>query len=273
METEMPSWRQVWIIARQTVREARRQRLFAALLLVALALLAGAAALRNLNFGRSEAAFLADGGFAVMTLAGSALAIALTTQLIFGEIESRTVLTLLAKPVARADFVVGKFLGIVAVLAAFCALITGLLLLVIGSRSGAPLTAADVIRSPVPTEAILLGGYLQWLKLTILAALVLLVASYARTQLFVIMAGTILLCGGHLQSVAHDAYARSGLWLVRLLGGAVTSVLPDFNLFAPVFSLGGPADLGGMIPLTLYAAAYIALGCGLATYCFQRREF
>ncbi|MFM1748958.1 MAG: hypothetical protein RLZZ188_2624, partial [Verrucomicrobiota bacterium] len=80
------------LIARNTLREAARQRLFQFLLLLALALVLGARWLRDFNFGAPELKFLADCGFGAMAFLGSALTIAATAQLFFSEIENRTAL-------------------------------------------------------------------------------------------------------------------------------------------------------------------------------------
>ena len=46
---------------------------------------------------------------------------------LFSELENRTALTLLAKPVWRAEFVLRKFLGSSSSLGIFCALLAALL--------------------------------------------------------------------------------------------------------------------------------------------------
>ena len=85
------------LIARNTLLEASRQKLFSFLLLLALGLVGGAQSLREFNFGASELKFLADLGYGAMAFFGAALTIAATAQLFFSEIENRTALTLLAK--------------------------------------------------------------------------------------------------------------------------------------------------------------------------------
>ena len=87
------------LVAQNTLREAVRQRLLHLFVGLALALVLGARGLRDFNFGAPELKFIADCGFGAMTLFGSALTIAATAQLFFSEIENRTALTLLAKPV------------------------------------------------------------------------------------------------------------------------------------------------------------------------------
>ena len=107
------------LIAQNTLREAARQKLFHFLLFLAFALVLGARWLRDFNFGAPELKFLADCGFGAMAFFGAALTVTATAQLFFSEIENRTALTLLAKPVWRAEFVLGKLLGLAALVGGF----------------------------------------------------------------------------------------------------------------------------------------------------------
>ena len=112
------SWGRVRLIAAVTLREALRQKLVAVLALIAVGLVAGVRALRDFNFGASELKFIADFGDGAIAGFGAVLTVTLTAQLFFSEIENRTALTLLAKPVWRTEFLMGKFLGVVVVAAA-----------------------------------------------------------------------------------------------------------------------------------------------------------
>ena len=266
----------VWLIAQNTVREAARQKLFHFLLLLALALVAGARWLRDFNFGVSELKFLADCGFGAMTFFGAALTIAAMAQLFFSEIENRTVLTLLAKPVWRAEFVLGKFFGVAALLAVFCALLTGLLVAVLRAREG-QLAAAfpeTMAVGGVSYRTVALAGLLQWAKLCVLGAFTLLIASFAQTQLFTAVAGFFVLLIGHVQYLAQDAYARSASAAGRVIGGALVSVFPNFQLFAIAESIAA-ADAptaADMMRVLGYGFGYAALACALAVFSFRHRE-
>jgi ABC-2 type transport system permease protein len=271
------SLRRVLLIAHNTLLEASRQRLINLLLLLALGLVLGARWFRDFNFGAPELKFLADCGFGAMTFFGSALTIAATAQLFFSEVENRTVLTLLAKPVWRAEFILGKFLGIAAVVGVFCLLLTALLMAVLWWREGELMEQfrdAFAQGRTVSYRNVAIAGALQWLKLAVLAAFTLLVASFAQTQLFTVVTGFFILVIGHLQYLAQDAYARAGAGAARIIGGALASVFPNFQLFAIADSLvaaEGPtaAQLARVIA---YGAGYAAVACLLAIYSFRHRE-
>ena len=271
------SIRRTLLIAQNTLREAARQRLFNFLVLLALALVIGARWLRDFNFGAPELKFLADCGFGAMAFFGAALTIAATAQLFFSEIENRTALTLLAKPVWRTEFVVGKFLGVAALTAVFCALLTAVLALVLFWREG---ELMEELRENfaqgrvVSYRLVALAGLLQWLKLTVLGAFVLLVASFAQTQLFTVVTGFFILVICHLQYLAQDSYARSGAWLGQMASGLIAALFPNFQLFALADSLNA-ADAppwSHVARIGVYALGYIIVACGLSVFSFRQRE-
>ena len=267
----------VLLIARNTLLEASRQKLFSFLLLLALGLVGGAQSLREFNFGVSELKFLADLGYGAMAFFGAALTIAATAQLFFSEIDNRTALTLLAKPVWRAEFMLGKYLGVVAVTAIFCALITGLLVAVLWTRESALLRDIPDSFGQGRTLSIVdlsLAGYLQWLKLTVLAAFTLLVASFSRTQLFTVVTGFFMLVICHLQYLARDAYAQGGSTFAQMAAGLVGLLFPNFQLFnfADNVGAGVPVAWDRVALVSVYALGYVAAGCGLAVFSFRKRE-
>jgi len=266
------------LIAGGTLREAARHRLFGCFLIFASAFVFGARWLREINFGAPELKFVADCGFGAMAFFGSALAIAAPAQLFIGEIEHRTILVLLAKPIGRAEFVVDKFLGTLVLVVAFCALLTGLLAAILWWREGELMRAfpdAFPDGRSIAYANLALAGFLQWLKLGVLAAFVLLIASFAHTQLFTIVAGLFVFVICHLQYLVQDLYARGDSLFGRLIGGFMASALPNFHVFAvvdpPLAADGMPGAF--LVRVTLYGVAYASVACALAIFSFNRREF
>lgn len=277
MSTVPFSLRRTLLIAHNTWLEARRQRLFNFLLFLALALVVGARWFRDFNFGAPELKFLADCGFGAMAFFGAALTVAATAQLFFSEIENRTALTLLAKPVWRAEFVLGKFLGAAMLAAVFCALLTAVLAAVLWWREGQLMREFPdnfAQGRVVSYQLVALAGVMQWLKLAVLAAFTLLVASFAQSQLFTVVTGFFILVICHLQYLAQESYSRGGSWIGRLASGAIAAMFPNFQLFAMADSLNA-ADappLTHVIRIGVYGFGYIAAVCALAVFSFRKRE-
>jgi ABC-type transport system involved in multi-copper enzyme maturation permease subunit len=271
------SLRRVRLIAQNTLREAARQRLFNVIVFLALGLVLGARWFRDFNFGAPELKFLADCGLGAMAFFGAALTIVATAQLFFSEIENRTALTLLAKPVWRTEFIVGKFLGVVALMAVFCAVLTLLLIAVLWRREAELLAEnpeAFAGQAGLRLATVALAGFLHWLKLTVLAGFVLLVASFAQTQLFAMAMGFFILVICHLQYLAQDSYARAGSAAGMLVGAAVATVFPNFQVFALADALVVSEEQGTVHVGTIaaYAAGYAVATVALAVFSFRRRE-
>jgi ABC-2 type transport system permease protein len=265
------------VIAGNTFREGVRQRLLPLLLAMAAASAGGALILRDFNFGSSELKFLTDAGFGALTLFGAVLGIVVTAQAFFDEIERRTVLAVLAKPVRRAEFIVGKLGGVLGLLLVFCGALTALLAGLLWWRETA-LMAADPeafkAGRQVAYGSVALCGLVQWLKLGVTAALTLLVASQARSSVVAVLAGFFALAVGHLQYLARDFYAMADArWAgvgARMLG----LIFPDFQVFNVTDRVAaGEALAGGVVcAIAAYAFAYLSAYAGLAIYCFRRRE-
>lgn len=268
----------LWI-ARLTFLEAIRQRFFAFLFLLGAVLVLSSGAVRAFDFGHSELKFIADFGFGGLFLFGSILGVVMTAQLFFAEIDNRTALTLLAKPLGRGEFLVGKFLGTWAVLGVFVAVLAVLLAVMMGVRA-AELAELAVERRLPPPECDLLGlavaALLQWLRLGVVVALVLTVAAAARTFLFAVVVGALAVLAGQLQWLSQELLlkpAEAGLG--RAVLWVLTHLLPNLQQFnlGDVLVLAPTQVPAGTLPLVFASGlAYIGAFLTCAAFLFRRRE-
>lgn len=90
---------------------------------------------------------LLDIGLATVFVCGMLLAAFLATSAISREIENKTILTIVSKPISRTAVVLGKYLGVSG--AVLVAVLTMLLFLLMGVRHGVMSTAADHLDAPV----------------------------------------------------------------------------------------------------------------------------
>jgi ABC-type transport system involved in multi-copper enzyme maturation permease subunit len=271
------SFSRLSLIAGNTFLEAVRQKLFNFLLILAVGLVASAQFFREFNFGSSELKFIADFGFGALIFFGSALTIATTAQLFFSEIENRTALTLLAKPLWRAEFVFGKFLGVFAVIGVFCALTVGLMIALLWHREGQLMAASpdDFAAGRIVAYGdLIVVGALQWLKFGVLTAIVLLIASFSNTNLFTVVTGFFVLVICHLQYLARDAWGNVDNTLLSGVVRALSLIFPNFQLFNLADEVGQGAGVVGQVALNVaaYGLIYIAVIGGLAVYSFRNRE-
>lgn len=108
-------WTRLLAIARTTFLETLRQPIFGVLIwtTVALLLLNPLLAAYSLEHGK-DIKIMIDVALSTLLLYGLLISVFSATGVITREIESYTVLTVLSKPVSRATFLVGKYLGVAA---------------------------------------------------------------------------------------------------------------------------------------------------------------
>ncbi len=102
-------------IAINTFREAIRHRVLYMLLVFAIGMISFAQILSMLTVG-SEEKIIKDFGLGAIEVFGILTSVFIGVGLVSREIERRTVFTLLAKPIHRFEFVLGKYAGLVLVL-------------------------------------------------------------------------------------------------------------------------------------------------------------
>src|SRR4051794_17717182 len=191
------------------------------------------------------------------------IAIATTARQIPAERENRTIFPLLAKPVTRAQVIVGKFLG--------CWLACGLALVVFYLFFG---VVSGSREHSWPLLNYLQAMWLQWAMLAIVVALVLLgsvvfaAPSSNSTISFVVIAG-ILLLGGHLNQIALQRAEP-----MRTVAYSIYFMIPHLewydvrSLIAFDQSLLSWVDCG---LATLYAGFYSALLLCATWIVFRRK--
>ncbi|MDR2980876.1 MAG: ABC transporter permease [Puniceicoccales bacterium] len=266
-------------IAGNTFVEALRQRFFAFLFLLAAGLAASGMLLRTFNFGQSELKFIADFGFGAMFLFGSILAIVMTVQLFFSELDNRTALTLLAKPVRRWEFVLGKFLGIWTLLGVFIALLGVVLAVMLSIRMPELVESASRNGEPLPflnLKGLGMFCLLQWFRLGVVAALSLMICSFAQTFLYAVIVSAmgILLC--QVQSAGVSAFSKPDqeTW-VRTLANGVGKVIPDLQLFdlgVPLVLSPAGAPQSAVLSALGYGALYMPVLLFITVFLFSDRE-
>jgi len=267
------------LIAGNTFLEAVRQKFFNSLLILSVALVGSSKFFQQFDFGTGELKFITDFGFGALFFFGSILAVTATTQLFFNEMENRTALTILAKPVHKLEFLAGKFLGSWLLMAVFVAVLTLVL-------SGILYWRETILMGRLGDEFadgrlvhygdILLFGVLQWIKFGIICATTLFVASFSHTNLYTMSVSFFVLVICQLQYIARDAYASmesgAGRYLVQGLG----LIFPNFQLFnigdQLVFNVEQPFPMSTALQIAGYGLVYIVVFILLAQLNFRRRE-
>ncbi|MGB0562653.1 MAG: ABC transporter permease [Spirulinaceae cyanobacterium] len=256
------SWLRIWAIAHNGFRETIRDRILYAvgvyglLLVLAIRILPEVAA-------SLEDPMLADLGLGAMGLLGAIAAIFVGTTLVSKEIEQRTLLVLLPKPLSRAELILGKHLGLWAVVGVMILAMTGIYGL-----------ALALAKAPLLTASTLVAALYLWLELAVLIAVALFFGSFTQGAL-----ATLLSFGvygiGHLNTDWVElARLSESPGLKRLLHG-LYFLLPDLSrLNWRNDAVYGLLPSGGELAVdALYALSYTVFLLVLAMVIFARRQF
>jgi hypothetical protein len=146
-----------YAIALNTFREAIRDRVLYGVLGFSVFNLLFSLALGELSLGEQRRV-VADLGYASISLFSVVIAIFLGSSLLYKEIERKTLYVILPKPIARAEFLVGKYLGIALTASVFVALMGAVQLWVMAVQRGSMTLALGL----GPVLAAGLAGVLVW---------------------------------------------------------------------------------------------------------------
>src|SRR3984885_6049815 len=105
----------VWAIATNTLLELFRLKVFYFLLIFALLLIGSSAFMIDFNF-QEQFQLLKDVSLGAMSIFTWLLSVLATAMLLPKDIEDRTLYTILAKPVPRFEYLIGKLLGVLLLL-------------------------------------------------------------------------------------------------------------------------------------------------------------
>jgi ABC-2 type transport system permease protein len=278
-------------IARNTLTELTRQKVFYVLLIFALMLIGSSVFLARLSF-QQEFQILKDISLGAMSIFSSLLAIIATASLIPRDIEDRTVYTILAKPVPRFEYLLGKLFGVLLLLAISLALMTALFAVVLWLREQTVLNETARQMSNSPREQlddalnqirasgikidIFAGVAVIFLKACLLAALTLFVSTFATTNIFTVTVMVAVYFIGHLESTAREYWLtqQSASWLAKSFLAIVALLFPDLQSF----NLVDDIVAGVAIPLALFAKIallgffYVVIYTLAATFVFYGKE-
>lgn len=285
------SFRRVRAITTNTLTELTRLKVFYVLLVFALLLIGSSIFMAQFTF-QQEFQILKDISLGAMSIFTSLLAIVATARLIPQDIEDRTVYTILAKPVPRFEYLLGKIAGVLLLLAISILVMGAVFLAVLYLReqtvlhatlrqmSAAPRAQIDealrAVRASALNVDIFPGIVIIYLKACLLAALTLFVSTFATTNIFTIVVMAFIYFIGHLQATAREYWLQehsSGL-ITRVFLALVALLFPDlqaFNLIDDIVA-GTAISMGLFLKTIGLGIFYTTIYTLLAAFVFYGKE-
>lgn len=247
-------------VARSTFLESVRDRVFYLLALFGLVLIGSSTVLSPLTIG-AQAKIVLDVGLAALLLFGLLVAVLVGSNMVRKEIDRRTITTILAKPVGRREYLLGKYCGLSLTLTV---MVAGMLLLLL---VGIAVTPAEF------SPRLLAAAYLTLLELLLINAAVLLFSTFVSPALSASF--TLALFGiGHLsQDLLEFGRVVGGEGQARLARLAY-HLVPDLEIFNVRGAVvhGDPVAATHVLLASVYALCWVGLLVLAAGSIFSRRE-
>ena len=268
-------------LTRNTLTELVRLKVFYFLLIFALLLIGNSLFMARLSF-QQEFQVLKDVSLGAMSIFTSILAIVATAQLLPRDIEDRTIYTILAKPVPRYEYLVGKLAGVLLLLALSVLAMSALFFVVLflreqmlvnlTQRETAGLSpeqiqeALRILKASAFNANLFPGIVIIFLKASLLASLTLFISTFATSNIFTVVVMVFIYFIGHLQSTAREYWLQEhgGGWLVQTFLALVALAFPDLQLF----NLVDDIVAGTAIPMALFAQTALLGGVYTSVYLF-----
>jgi Cu-processing system permease protein len=262
------SFGRMWAIAVNSFREAIRNKVLYGIAVMAVVLTIVGAAIGSMSL-HEEARVARDVSVAGISFFGMVTAVYLGVSMLYAEIEKKTIHTILAKPIERYEFVLGKYLGMVITLTIMTA-VFALALYV-------QLTVQEARLTPAVVKAVVLG----FAEVLVVAAIAVFFSAFSSPFLSGIFTVLLWLIGRWSDELA-DAARNSTIAAFRVICGIGMRVIPDLHLFSISGSeldgqhvtVHGSFVTWGYVGHALsYAATWIAVLLVLASLIFRRRDF
>lgn len=254
---------QTLAIARNTFREAVRDRVLYNLVAFAVILIASALLFGEISIG-VEKTILINIGLSSISVFGLLIAIFLGIGLVHKEIDKRSLYSLLSKPIHRWQFVVGKFLGL------------NLTLLVNTLFMSMGLWGAlyYLTRSFQPEDVYIWTAiYFILLELFLVTAVCLFFSCFSTPILSAIFTFLIYVVGSAASDV-RDFGTLTKNPLLESLTTAIYYLLPNFSDFSVAGAVSHGLPVGSHLILlnTAYAVCYGGMLVIAAVWIFSKRD-
>ena len=254
----------VFTIGSNVFREVVRDRILYIIALYAL-LLGGAVMLIPQIAGGAEDKIILDFGLAAMNVLGLIVAVFVGTGLVNKEIEKRTVLVLIAKPISHSEFITGKHLGLAAVLGALIAAMTAIFIALL-----------QLNHLSYPLGSILLAVVYLFLQLCLVTAIALVLGVFTSTVLATLLCFGVYLMGNLSQDLLEFGRLSKNPAIEQLVRNLYL-VLPDLSRLdlknQAVYGFSALPDAMTLLTNAIYGVVYTVLMLAIAIIVFSRREF
>lgn len=268
--------RRIGLVAWHVFKEGVRDRVLYGIGAFAVLLVAGSVVIGQITAGQ-DLKIIKDLGLATIEIAGALMTIFIGVGLVSREIERRSIFSLLAKPLPRWEFIVGKYLGLVLTIAVNLWAMGAALYVVLAWQLWlSPENVRLAWTAPALDPRLLLVLVMITAEMALLTAVALFFSTFSSSALW-----SVLFTSGIFVAGLASADLRQFGDIVQVnpavaaLVSAVGWALPAFSAFDIKSSVvhGLPVAPGLVASMVGYALVYAASTVALSIAVFARREF
>ena len=266
-----------WPIALITFKEGIRNRAIYGITLVAL-MLFGATALIATMVPREVGKVAVDMALSTISFAGLLIVLFVGINLMAKDLDKRTIYTVLARPISRSQYIIGKFLGMILLITVTMALLS--LLAIIAIIILKNIHAGYFTR--FSWQAIILADGLTVLMLIMLSAISFLFASFTSSSFITLVLTIITYIIGQslsgvkalLEAPSYEIGFNVSPMTIKLVTAAYY-LFPNLSLFDIKLQAAHALPISPSFVLwtVLYGIVYIVLSITLAAIIFRKKEF
>lgn len=264
-----------WNIMRATAKESVRQPVYFFMLFVVISLNVLNTFLPFFTLG-DDVKILKDGGLATILFSTLLLAIWTASTSIADEIEGKTAMTLLSKPINRRQFIVGKYLGILygSLMLFVPVVIVFLLSIYYKVFYDSKETAAEVDATLASLEALQVvpGLVLIFLEVSIVAAISVAISTRLPMVVNITTCLAIFVIGHLTPAIVYAGVLK--LELVDFMAKLIATILPALDCF----NISAAIATGSEVPAVyvgwsaVYAVCYSSMALLAALIMFEDRD-
>ena len=248
-------------IVKVTFKEGIRNKVFYNILLFGLLIICSSIVLNKMTVG-DQTKIIKDLGLTAIAIFGLLTILFLATNQIFREFEEKIVYTILVKPISRKQYLLGKYLGILLIIAVEITAMFMLMMLLL------------LIVKGTVYWALFKGVYAIFLELSLISAIALLLATFMRPQLSIVTLLAIYVIG-HSTAEVRTIMIEKGSGVIARMVEVVYYLFPNFDNFDIKVQVVHNLQLTPyhLALATLYGLFYTALVLLVSMQLFTRKEF
>jgi ABC-type transport system involved in multi-copper enzyme maturation permease subunit len=252
----------IFTIAKNTFREAVRDRILYNLVLFVLLITASAIFLGELTDGK-EARTIVNLGLSAMLVFGAFISIFVGVSLVSKEIEKKTIYAIFSKPIGRGEFIIGKYFGLC------LTLLVNILVMGIGvSLALLFVGGGNLVLSALGAIVLI------FFELTILTGVAIVFSTFSSPALSALLTFFVFIIG-HFSASLRDFAVTIGSDTAQIFFNFLYYFLPNLSLFSFITnaSNGNFPPLGMLFGAFVYALIYNSILLSIAILIFKRRNF